>query len=218
MQVARILIVEDDEPSRRHLAAAVQADPRLRLVAAAGSLAEGREHLAAGALDLLVTDLGLPDGSGLTLIREAVALKPGLPVMVLTVFGDEQTVLSAIQAGAGSYLIKGSSQVEVTEAIQQLLAGGAPISPSIARHLLRRLRDESPAPVPPPDSRLTERETEILRCFAKGFRAAEVAGLLGISVHTVTTHVRSLYRKLEVNSRSSAIYEAVGLGLIKMDD
>jgi DNA-binding NarL/FixJ family response regulator len=211
-----ILIVEDDAATRRHLAAAIELDPRLRLVGASSSLGEARASLASVACDVMVTDLGLPDGSGISLIREARERTPQLLIMVLTVFGDEQTVLSAIEAGASSYLLKGATQEEVVASIHQLLDGGAPISPSIARHLLRRL--QSPAPAAPRGGPLTQREVEILRHFAKGFRAAEVADLLAISVHTVTTHVRSLYRKLEVNSRSSAIYEAVNLGLIKMDD
>ena len=214
----RILLVEDDSSTRQHLAAAIEADPHLVLVGAAASLAEARRCLADGAPDVLVTDLGLPDGSGITLIREALAQKPGLPVMVLTVFGDERTVLSAIEAGAGSYLVKGSSHEEIAQMIQQLLEGGAPISPSIARHLLRRLKREPSTTAAAQGAPLTEREVEILQHLAKGFRAAEVAQLLEISVHTVTTHVRSLYRKLEVNSRSSAIYEAVHMGLIRLDD
>jgi DNA-binding NarL/FixJ family response regulator len=214
----RILIVEDDGPTRAHLASAIEADPSLSLVGAAASLEEARPYLSGDEIDVLVTDLGLPDGSGISLIREAHARWSELPIMVLTVFADERTVLSAIEAGAGSYLLKGSSRDEILVAVQQLLEGGAPISPSIARHLLRRLQAELPVPLSPRGGALTNREVEILRHVAKGFRAAEVAELLGISVHTVTTHVRSLYRKLEVNSRSSAIYEAVGLGLIKMDD
>src|SRR5262245_7911469 len=121
MQRHRILVVEDDESTRSHLAAAIEADARLALVGAAASLAEARPFLVEGALDVLVTDIGLPDGSGITLIREAVERRPGLPVMVLTMFGDERTVLSAIEAGASSYLLKGSTKEEIAEMIQQLL-------------------------------------------------------------------------------------------------
>jgi DNA-binding NarL/FixJ family response regulator len=215
---ARILIVEDDRSTRDHLASAIRGDASLALAGSAASLAEARPYLAARDLDVLVTDLGLPDGSGISLIREVRTAQPQLPVMVLTVFGDERTVLSAIAAGAASYLVKGSAREEIVESIQQLLQGGAPISPSIARHLLRRLQTAPEGPAAAPGGTLTARETEVLRHVAKGFRAAEVAGLLGISVSTVTTHVRSLYRKLEVNSRTSAIYEAVNLGLIRLDD
>lgn len=216
----RLLIVEDDEAMRAHLAASLSADPGLHVVAEASTLAEGRAHLAAGNIDVLLTDLGLPDGSGVTLIQEAATLRPGLPVMVLTVFADEKTVLSAIEAGASSYLLKNASRDEVLQAMQQLLEGGSPISPAIARHLLRRLHATPPPPVvvAAAGNLLSDREAEILRHVAKGFSSAEVAGLLGISVHTVTTHVRNVYRKLEVNSRSSAIYEAVNLGIIRLDD
>jgi DNA-binding NarL/FixJ family response regulator len=213
-----VLIVEDDGATRDHLAAVVAASPGFALAGAAADLAQARRLLAA-AVDVLLTDLGLPDGSGIALIREARAQRPALPIMVMTVLADEQTVLSAIEAGANSYLIKGAGRDEVSAALEQLLAGGSPISPSIARHLLRRLQGPPPSPAAAAGaSLLSERETEILRHIAKGFSSAEVARLLEISVHTVTTHVRNLYRKLEVTSRTSAIYEAVSLGIIRLDD
>jgi DNA-binding NarL/FixJ family response regulator len=213
-----VLIVEDDRATRDHLAAVVAASPGFALAGAAADLAQARRLLAAP-VDVLLTDLGLPDGSGIALIREARAQRPALPIMVMTVLADEQTVLSAIEAGANSYLIKGAGRDEVSAALEQLLAGGSPISPSIARHLLRRLQGPPPSPAAPTGaSLLSERETEILRHIAKGFSSAEVAKLLEISVHTVTTHVRNLYRKLEVTSRTSAIYEAVSLGIIRLDD
>jgi DNA-binding NarL/FixJ family response regulator len=110
--------------------------------------------------------------------------------------------------------------VEIGDAVLALLAGGSPISPSIARHVLRRLQREGDA-APAPDApapRLTPREHEVLTLIAKGFSFPEIADLLGVSAHTVTTHVRHIYGKLEVGSRGSAVYEAVALGLIRLGD
>jgi DNA-binding NarL/FixJ family response regulator len=139
--------------------------------------------------------------------------------MVITVFGDERHVVAAIEAGALGYLLKDGSAEYVGRSILALVAGGSPVSPAIARHLLRRFG--SPAAgvaggdAPP---RLTERESETLRLIMKGFSYAEAASVMGVAESTVTSHVRSIYRKLEVHSRSEAVYEALQLGLVKLDE
>jgi DNA-binding NarL/FixJ family response regulator len=207
-------VVEDDGPTRARLARAVEADERLRLVGAAGTAREGIEGLRREAPDVLLVDLGLPDRTGIDVIRAARQLSADTQAMVVTVFGDEKSVVSAIEAGARGYLLKDGSETEIAAAILELRAGGSPISPQIARHLLRRFQEEAPAPYGGPS--LTERECEILDGVVKGFTFSELAGLLGISTHTVITHVRHIYRKLEVRSRSEAVYEALALGLVKV--
>ena len=216
----RVLVVEDDPPTRRHLARAIEAHPDLNLVQAAGSVAEGRAALAEQQPDVLLTDLGLPDGSGIELIRATREVAPKAVSMAVTALGDEKTVISAIEAGAAGYLLKDGSLDEIGGAVMELVAGGSPISPSIARHVLRRLHREDHTPTDANDGEvptLTTREHEVLTLIAKGFSFPEIAELLKISAHTVTTHVRHIYEKLEVNSRGSAVYEAVNLGLIQMD-
>lgn len=217
----RVLLVEDDPPTRGHLARAVEAHPDLALLGAAGSVAEGRAALESDPPDVLLTDIGLPDGSGIELIRAIRSLAPEVPAMAITALGDEKTVIAAIEAGAAGYLLKDGNHAEIGEAVMELLAGGSPISPSIARYVLRRLQKEATEPVAAAAAdapKLTGREHEILSLIAKGFSFPEIAELLGISAHTVTTHVRHIYEKLEVGSRGSAVYEAVNLGLISMDD
>jgi DNA-binding NarL/FixJ family response regulator len=218
-----VLLVEDDEHPRAHLARAVRANPALELIGVAGSCAEARELLARRAPEVLLTDLGLPDGSGIELIRELRARHPDALAMVITVFGDEGSVLSAIAAGATGYLLKDGTSDYIGESIVQLVAGGSPISPSIARHLLRRFRPpeqpSTPIQAPAADApHLTARETEVLQLIAKGFSFGEIAELLAISPHTVTAHVRSIYRKLEVSSRGAAVFEAANLGLLKLGE
>lgn len=207
----RILIVEDQPRPRARFQRAVAALDSEAAVAT--TLAEGRVELARSPT-LLLTDLGLPDGDGTQLVAEAYA--KNIPSLVITVFGDETRVVRAIEAGASGYLLKDGSVEDVTTAIRQVLEGGAPISPQIAKHLLRRMRPEVPAATDAPASEvaLTPREQEVLALIAKGFKYAEIARVLDLSTHTVATHVRKVYRKLAVNSRGEAVFEATQLGLI----
>jgi len=215
-----VLLVEDDANTRRRLAGTVNDHPRLELAAAVGNCADARARFEAPFPNVLLTDLGLPDGTGIDLIREMQGLSPETEIMVVTVFGDEQHVLAAIEAGASGYLLKDGSAEYIGESILQLMAGESPISPAIARHLLKRFRVPLPA-VAAGDAdlpKLTEREQEILKFVAKGFSYAEIAGMLELSVHTVTSHIKHIYRKLSVGSRGEAVFEAMQLGLIRMDE
>jgi DNA-binding NarL/FixJ family response regulator len=221
MPTPLILLVEDDEATRQQIAEAIRAQPQLALAGAVGSCREARTHLAREVPAILLTDLELPDGSGIELIRELRGLDPAALAMVITVLGDDATVIAAIEAGASGYLLKGGPGVRVGDAILELLAGGSPMTASIARAVLRLFRGRGGGPgdpdteTPAIDSGLTAREQEILVMVAKGFKFAEIADLLSISRHTVKTHVRHIYRKLEVDSRSTAIYEAISLGIVK---
>jgi DNA-binding NarL/FixJ family response regulator len=217
-----VLLVEDDPSTRARLAGAVAAHPDLEVLGEAGTFADGSRLLRRLAPDVLLVDVGLPDGSGIRLIREARLLSADTQSMVITVFADEKCVMEAIEAGARGYLLKDAAPARVADAVLQLIAGGSPISAPIARHLLRRFQDAAEAA--PPDAEaaggphLSEREREVLALLAKGFRYQEIADLLHVSGHTVTTHIRRIYRKLEVNSRSQAVYEAANLGLLDLGD
>lgn len=216
--MATVLLVEDDAATRARLARAVEQDVGLRLVGQAGSCAEARARLAEGVPDVLLVDLGLPDGSGIDLIRELKRDGAGTEVMVITVFGDEKHVVAALEAGATGYVLKDGSNEYIAASIRDLVNGGSPISPAIARSLLRRFREPlAPAAHAGVDAvpELTEREHEVLALLVKGFTFAEIGDLLGISAHTVTTHVKHIYGKLEVRSRAEAVYEALQLGIVK---
>ena len=217
-----VLLVEDDDHTRARLAEVVSRHPRLRLVAAVPSLAEARASLARVLPDVLLTDLGLPDGNGIELVRELRERQAPTLSMVITVFGDEQHVIAAIEAGALGYLLKDGSPDSIGTAILELIGGGSPISAPIARYLLKRFRPAASGVRGPSEvgnqPRLSEREHEVLTLIVKGFSYAEAARLMGISPHTVTAHVRSIYGKLEVHSRGEAVYEALQLGLVKLDE
>jgi DNA-binding NarL/FixJ family response regulator len=209
-----VLIVEDEPEFLRVYCDAVTHEPGLRLVGAVSNLAAALAVVEQGVPDVLVVDLGLPDGSGTDLIRRATTLRPDCDALVVTVFGDDRHVISAIEAGATGYLLKDSPPGELARCIRELREGGSPISPSIARRLLGRMR-APPQGAPAGASPLTEREAEILRLVAKGLSFAEVGEALGISAHTVVAHVKKIYRKLSVHSRGEAVFEATQLGLLK---
>jgi DNA-binding NarL/FixJ family response regulator len=210
-----VLIVEDDPPTRKRLEAAVAAMPSLEVAMSTGSACEARDALR-HVPDVMLVDIGLPDGNGVDLIREAQRVAARTRAMVITVFADEGHVMDAIRAGAKGYLLKDGSADYIGHAIEDLIAGGSPISPSIARYLLRSFQ-EAPEPAARDEAPLlTGRELEILTLVAKGFSVAEVGEMLAIAPRTVTTHVQHIYKKLEVSSRSEAVFEAVNLGLIDL--
>lgn len=217
--------MEDDAFFARSMADAIRQAPDMRLQAVAGSCAQARDMLLAPAADVLLVDLGLPDGSGLDIIRSAQQQWPACMVMVSTVFGDESHVIQSLEAGATGYLLKDSTQGHAIAEIRDVHAGGSPISPLIARQLLTRFRhawqqDSAPMPlVAPPvpqedHARLSPRERQVLDYITKGFNYEEIGGLMGVSRNTVLSFVRRIYAKLKVRSQIEAIYEARAQGLL----
>ena len=222
----RVLLVEDEPGFAERFGAIVRSDPEFELVGIAPNCATARAMLAKSKPDILLADLGLPDGSGIDIIREAAVRYPDCDIMVVTVFGDEDHVLASIEAGAAGYVLKDSIPGEFLGLLRQLRAGGSPITPVIARKLLARFKaDAKPAeskPSSPPTTAadgkagiLSPRETEVLTYIAKGFSFNEIAELLDMSAHTVTTHVKRIYQKLAVHSRGEAVYEATQMGLLQ---
>jgi len=221
----RILIVEDQEHTLNRLADAIRSNPQLSLVGTAANASDGQKYLKELQPDILLTDLDLPDGNGIDLILSAANLGT-TESMVITVFGDEKHVVKAIRAGATGYLLKDCDAVNIGEALLQLRDGGSPISPSIARYLLKMFQADNSAvetaknddrkSIDAADStpRLTKREHEVLRLVAKGFSYQEIAESLHLSIHTVTSHIKHIYRKLAVGSRGAAVYEASQIGLL----
>ncbi|MBL8352719.1 MAG: response regulator transcription factor [Burkholderiaceae bacterium] len=202
----RILIVEDDPATLGWLLAELGALAGVQASGCAG-VAEARRWLEQNQPHIVLTDLGLPDGSGIEVIGLALRLHPQCEVLVISIFGDDTHVVAAIEAGASGYLLKDSSLEHLGEQLQHLRDGGSPLSPQIARTLIRRQR---PPPLPAgagAAAALTDRELDVLTFIAKGFSYQEGAAMLGVSTNTVRTHVKRIYQKLAVNSRSEAVYE-----------
>ena len=207
-----VLIVEDDLRLRASFAQAILSAGDLKLVGEADDLPEGFRLLDAMHPDVLLVDIGLPSGSGLELIRHAAKGSPHCNVMVITVFAEEQLVVDCIEAGATGYLLKGSSPQDIAAQIRLLVAGGSPISPTIARRLLGRFTSNRNAIDVAPS--LSSQEHAVLSMSAKGYSYDEIATLLKLSRHTVETYVKRIYRKLQVHSKTAAVYEARKLGLV----
>jgi DNA-binding NarL/FixJ family response regulator len=215
----RILVVDDDDAFRESVCAAIARDDDMVLAAQGNAVAAAREAIAHVDFDVALIDLGLPDGNGIDLIREISRTLPDADVMVVTVFGDEAHVLASIEAGATGYLLKRNLTDTLGETVRELRAGGSPISPVIARQLLQRFKRNTPESPQPAatvvdDGGLSEREREVLLFIAKGFTVGEIANMLHLSAHTVATHVKHIYRKLAVHSRTEAVFEAGRMGLL----
>lgn len=207
----RVAVVEDDPSFRAAFLSAIAQAQDAHLVGWAGTRREGLDLLRQPAAEVLLVDLGLPDGSGIDVIRAAQAAWPGCSVVVATVFGDEHHVMEAIQAGAAGYLLKDSSSTDLMDEIRSAHRGGSPISPIIARRVLQVLRQKEPAAPPVEEEKgdtLSARETQVLELVAKGFAYEEIAQRMSVSRHTVTTFVRRIYAKLEVHSKLEAVNEA----------
>lgn len=203
-----VLLIEDDPVVRASVAREIGASGRFVVTAEAADVRSAREAVETADATVAIVDLELRDGSALPLIP--LATRRGIGVIVLTIWDDDR-VYRALKAGAGGYILKSdASSHRVAEALEILLAGGAPISPAIARRLVEDLRDREPVPSPerpptPDMTSLTDREREIIELFAKGATYDEVARLLDISVNTVRFHVRSMYRKLHVCTKAEAV-------------
>jgi DNA-binding NarL/FixJ family response regulator len=211
-----VAVLEDDPVLRERYSELIDCAPDMHLAWAAATVHAALHALERGAPDVLLADLGLPDGSGLAVIADARRRYPRCEIMVVSVFGDEDNVVAAIEAGAAGYLLKDTLAEAFLSTIRELCAGGSPISPSIARILLNRSRPQQPTddPLAAADTELGERESQILGLVAKGFNFNEIGRMLGISVNTVKTHIYRIYRKLSVHSRSEAVFEAKKLGLL----
>lgn len=233
----QVLIVEDDEEMRHFFADCVQRCPDLGVAACFGTLSEAQLWLNSNAvwLDVLLTDLGLPDGSGLELIRQATRLNPACESLVISMFGDDANVLASIEAGALGYIHKDSAPEDIARTILDMRRGASPISPMIARRVLLKYRlnqsevhqssgidtplivnDDAvfDSGVPVKRAMLSPREHEVLSLISRGFSYVEIAGLQGISVHTVQSHIKNLYAKLSVHSKNEAVFEAARMGYL----
>lgn len=222
----RVAIVEDDPRYRESLELLLSVHPGLDLVDTFGSGVAALERVGTSAAtgsppwDLVLMDLDLPGLSGIETTRRLKPLLPGVLVVVLTVFEEPPRILEAICAGADGYLLKRTPPAELLEQLDVVAAGGAPLTAGVARTVLDLVRgrgvgtsgaDAGPLPGGPP---LSQRERDVLRGLVDGLAYKQVADQLGVSLDTVRTHVRGLYRKLQVHSVAEAVGRALREGLV----
>ncbi len=208
----KIALVEDTAALRDTFADVLSAVHGHELVCAYPTAEEARRDLHPGKVDLFVVDLDLPGETGVEFIRWLHGSGHGIPSVVWTIHEGRDVVYAALKAGAVGYLIKSIQPVEMQVALDEIQAGGAPMSPRIARRLLNDLMDTT-TPVPPIES-LTTRERSILRAVARGESYKQISAAFGISPNTVHTHLNNIYRKLHVIGRAEALARAQAMGLI----
>lgn len=224
----RVVICEDNPTLRKELEGLVRESGRYELVGSSAYGADVITLLDQVKVDILLLDLQLPDMHGIEVLKHKQRSQPQCETLIVTMFGDEATVLNAIQNGATGYVLKDETELHLLDMMDELLDGGSPITPSVARMVLRSLQPacaQGPMPVQrnspwfetlPQDLPFewSEREDQVLAYVAKGYSVQEVADLLQLSVNTIKTHVRRIYKKLSVHSRSQALFEARALGLL----
>ena len=206
----RILIVEDIVETLRWLVDVVRSAYPAATICTANSVRTALSKLD-GQIDLALIDLGLPDGSGLEILRGLNKASPSAIKVVTTVMGDDASIVSSLSAGADGYLLKETEAAVLSRQLTQLSMGLPAISPSVARRIMEHFR--LTGPVASLDGRLTERETEVLTLISKGLRNAEVASALNIAETTVAGYIKIVYRKLGISSRAEAAWHANRLGL-----
>lgn len=200
-----VALVEDDREIREMLARVVRKAPSC---AFAGSFPTGESALAALpalAPNVVIMDIQLPGLDGVTCTRRLKQALPATQVLMFTVFMDSERIFNALAAGASGYLLKRAPRAEIVAAIEQVWQGGAPMSGEIARRVVESFRTAAPTPPSPPEARLTAREEEVLRLLAAGQGTKAIAAALFVSGETVRFHLKHIYEKLHVRSRTEAV-------------
>ncbi|MCA9647406.1 MAG: response regulator transcription factor [Polyangiaceae bacterium] len=205
--VTSVLVLEDTAPIRLGVCEAVAARSELDLVAACETVRQALDYIedTSQPLDVAIIDLSLPDGHGTDVVAKVTELRPQCVCLVFTVLADEASIFSALRAGARGYILKESSPEELVEAIFHAETGGAPMSPEVARTVVESFRPDNVAE----RTGLTPREREILELLCHGTSYSEVADMLHIGRGTVHTHVKNIYRKLDVSSKAEATKVAI---------
>ena len=217
----RVLLIDDDAHMRRVISQELLADLRCDLVAQGSSVKEGRKLISQHIFEVMLVDLNLGDGTGFELIELMKKTHPLSEAIVISGMEDEQLALRAFELGATGYLVKNSWFGNFPQAVLQVVNGGASITPNLARRLLHKLEQPHEPHVRSmgasghmPKDKLSEREKEVLKMVASGYTSVEIGTRLMISYQTVNTHIKNMYRKLQVRSRAQAVSSAAHMGLL----
>ncbi|MCW1925041.1 response regulator transcription factor [Luteolibacter arcticus] len=205
----RIAIVEDNTTVRASLAELVESIPGCECLAGFASGEEGLRLIPKLKPDLVMMDINLPGMSGIECTAKIKRLLPDLRVLILTMYEDGDKIFDALKAGASGYILKRSKPQDIVDAIREILAGGAPMTPAIALKVVESFR--KPAVPEQEAPSLSARETEVLQCLAKGMANKEIADQLGMGVETVRWHLKQIYEKLHVRCRTEAAVKFLGM-------
>ena len=210
-----VAIVEDHPDLRNSLEMALQSTPDVQCLGAFGQVEPLLEELARGNLTprVILMDIGLPGMNGIEGVKRVKALHPDAEILMLTIHAEDEKVFQAICAGASGYLLKNTGMEEILQAIRQAVAGGVPMSATIARRVMEMFRDFAPRPDDAARD-LTPREREVLKALADGLDYKQIADRLCISMDTVRSHIRHIYEKLQVHSKSEAVAKALRQRLV----
>ncbi len=205
-----MVIVEDDHLQLERLQIVLGSEPDIKIKGAYTSPDEAFDAIGLDNPDILLTDINMPGMGGINLIKKTKQIAPDIDIMAFTIHDDMDTVFSAIKAGAASYVLKGASSNELITALKELNRGGAPMSPTIARAIIKEFQgaDEAPPVV------LTGKERIVLLEAENGLAYKEIADKLDISIHTVHTHVKKIFEKLRARNKTEAVAKARQKGLL----
>jgi DNA-binding NarL/FixJ family response regulator len=210
----QVALVEDDSNLRSNLTAMLNSSSGFQCQAAYPDGKAALHGISTNRPDVVLMDINLPGMLGTECVRQLKALAPNLPVLMLTVYEDSEQIFKSLMSGATGYLLKRTTKDKLLEAIREVDAGGAPMSRQIARRVVQFFQKVTELPVdaqkPAVVVSLSDREKEVLAALAKGYSYKEIAGQLGISFETVRTHLRTIYEKLHVHSRTEAVLKYLG--------
>lgn len=212
--IARLCLVEDDHVLLQGLQRAFEGESDFAVAGAFRTAERALADVDWSAVDVLIVDLDLPGMNGIDLVTRLAVLHHHLHILVYTISEDRPTVLSAIRRGAHGYIVKGSSSALLVKAVRELLDGGAPMTPRIAREIIRELQPPAGKDKPAASDTLSTREQEILQWVALGHSRNKIADTLFISPATVHTHLKNIYAKLHAHNRTEAINRARDLGVL----
>lgn len=213
-----ILLLEDFKETRTWLRDVLSQAFHKPQIHEAATIEQAKKLIAGNIFDLAIIDINLPDGSGIDFIKILSEECPATFCVVATIFNDDQHIFSALQAGAHGYLLKEQPKKELIASLSGLLHGQPPLSPAIARRMLKHFQSSSPINMSNENdpSLLSDREKEILTLVAKGYKRGDIADMLGIKPNTVASHVKTIYGKLNVCNRAEATVEALRMGLVQL--
>jgi DNA-binding NarL/FixJ family response regulator len=211
-KVVRVGIIEDKRELREGLMMLINGTPGYRCVQASRSMEEALVKVRLELPDVMLVDIGLPGMSGIEGTKILKERYPSLLIVALTVFDDDDNIFAALCAGASGYVLKKTPPARLLENLKELVSGGAPISPEVAARVIKLFKNYTP-PVGA-KTRLTQQETEILKLLVEGHNYKTAAAELDITSNTVAFHLRNIYQKLQVHSKSEAVVKALRLGLV----